>query len=181
MFYGKNKGCEFLHGQCVNTDIREFCDPKSFAYCSYSFQNKAFCRSNDDLSDGCSYLTPYGNSNCQDNSSTFKENSRGETWGLESRCVIGSVLEKKYPERQMDVSLCYKFKCADSKVIFYPNNGSEIICSSKGEKVLASGNYKVYLICPDPSEYCRDYYHECPNSCSFRGYCNDGTCVCRAG
>ena len=182
MFYGKDRGCEFLYGGCNSSVLREFCNPKEYSYCSYSYDNKGYCAS-DSLADGCNYVQPYKNADCQDAYSTsFREKLRGETWGPGSKCVIGSIMEKKYPSLNNEYSLCYKFTCTqDLKVIFYPQNGTEIVCSTKGEKITATGAYKGYLVCPDPKEYCRDYYQDCPNSCSFKGYCNNGVCTCRAG
>ncbi len=30
-------------------------------------------------------------------------------------------------------------------------------------------------------EFCKDFYRECPNSCTSKGYCVKGVCECRAG
>ena len=133
------------------------------------------------MSDGCAYPKSYSNSNCENPLDGNSQGPRGETYGIGSKCVIGNVMSRKY-KVGANTSMCYKYRCEGNSIIFLPNAGGEIVCDTPGAFVNATGPvYRGGIVCPEPAEYCRDYYPECPKSCSGKGYCFRGVCECRAG
>ena len=180
MFFGKNAGCDFVNKGCQGVTRREWCSRTEKVQCSFTFKAKAYC-GNDNFADGCSYATAYSNGKCDNPDNAPSQNVQGETYDASSRCVVGNLIEKRFAA-QSDNTLCMKYQCTtDGKIKFLPNLGGEILCSKEGERAQGTGTYSGSIRCPNPADFCQDFYPSCPNSCSSKGYCVRGKCECRAG
>ena len=181
MFHGKGKGCRFLHANC--SEFKEFCKMTDTGLCSLDYKGKAICV-NETVSETCPYLTHILNGNCtiQNNSLVRGVSNRGEKWGFNSGCVAASLRESNLENVDKVLSLCLEFYCTNIKeVVFLPLDGTSLVCSWEGQIVYSLGKFSGYVVCPNPFEYCKDYNINCPNYCSYRGSCRDGSCLCRAG
>jgi hypothetical protein len=180
MFFGQGAGCDFVNNGCKSTvPRREWCNPTQRNLCSFNYKFRSQCAS-ETFSDGCHYARGFSNGNCEV-ATNGQGDARGETYGVGSRCIIGSVMNKRFVP-QGESTLCYRYTCTvDRKIKFFPKAGGEVICSTAGQVVQVGGEYTGTITCPDPVAFCRDYYPSCPNSCTSKGYCVRGVCECRAG
>jgi hypothetical protein len=68
--------------------------------------------------------------------------------------------------------------------LFIQYNSEWLRCDSAGQKVYPSTavEYGYYLTCPDPIDFCNEFYYRCPLDCSGNGIClYNGQCQCFFG
>ena len=111
MYWGRNKGCDFLEKSCKGTvKYREFCEsPRSEGECSFDYASPSYCKDGT-FEDGCKTMFPYNrNGNileCTNSYHNFGDKIRFEYYGPLSSCVHSSVQLKASP---YVASLIYRF------------------------------------------------------------------------
>ena len=166
LYFGKNKGCEFLKGNC-DSKFLEFCENTNELGCSSDFQGKSTCQKTT-FSGNCKINKIKDNYSCR-RDYDFENTTQFEESGKYSRCY-------KVKENSESKSGCYKSKCKDNKVIV-TINGKDYDCTA-GNIIIKIGELNVF--CPDPAYFCSvTELDKCPNDCNGKGQClNNEKCFC---
>ena len=176
-------GCSFINEGCKSLSRREFCTADQTRMCSFNYKHKGYCEISQ-MANNCGFPSIYYNSSCEDSKNKPTNNRWGETFGTQSKCIMSTIIEKRYVALLNEYTMCYKYRCTpEGTIVFLPNGGGEIVCSKYKQFATVQGNsiYKGGIRCPDPADFCKDYYPSCPNMCSGKGFCFKGQCECRPG
>jgi len=206
-FWGKNKGCAFVNGLCVDkttfkANFDEFCSPLASKACTFHGRAGGYCGTTsptvsstlepdmnywnnntampDTFADNCPYIRPYSNIDCEDPADSKRAVLSAEVYGTGSKCFMGTL----YPTGTLTskTAFCLKYNCVKQSTGNYYLNvifGSvTAVCKAKGS-ISVSGYYGK-LDCPDPQEYCITIgVRYCKRGCFGRGSCNTSTGICQ--
>ena len=161
MFYGEKAGCQFLSKACTEGPLpgrRECCTSAQGAACTFHYDQKGYCDI-DGFTDKTEKVFAYENGDCAFQSNLMTTYG-GEVYGSESRCLIGNIVHVDFRWKTELVSLCYKYRCAGRNLIISLSSGAEINCTQGGKNVSVPNDsiYEGYIICPDPSSFCKFCY-----------------------
>jgi len=131
--WGKNRGCSFIQGDCINTlskksNFEEFCTPLLKRSCSWTKRSGSACGAfqlqidsnipsvinwwgnntvtQDPFSDNCPILLPYSNLDCEDSSNQKSATITAEFYGYGSKCFMATL----YPKGRLTSPFPYCFK-----------------------------------------------------------------------
>ena len=184
-YFGQGEGCNFLYQDCSASafNFNEFCKPNGPSRgCSASGRGGGICAS-DSRSDGCYYVYPMDDYDCDDSAST--DNARlpkQEVYGrgLGSKCFSGTLTTLT---KASQTSFCFKYTCVGSGLTsqVQVNVGTTTV-TCKSEGTMAVRGYNGVINCPDPLTFCNTAGKlYCPRNCMGRGTCVNNKCVCNAG
>ena len=74
--------------------------------------------------------------------------------------------------------------CDENNVLFVKYNDEWMRCDQAGQQIIPTTavEYGYYLTCPDPIDFCNEFYYRCPLDCSGNGIClYNGQCQCFFG
>lgn len=199
--WGKNAGCNFQTSVC-DTSFQEFNNATKQNLCSSEFDMKGstFTSSSDEYFDGCKIFRPiWPNDTINDGDCTNPHRSWGnqtiydeidETWGSDSRCFIASYQKYvKYPgnpELIFTQAECHRVNCEINDAGLWVLNvyfSNQVIqCPPEGGYKTLGIDIKGKIYCPVAADVCRTFENNvCPQNCSSRGRCKQGSCVCFPG
>jgi hypothetical protein len=209
-FWGKGKGCAFLDGTCVSSttkkaNFNEFCTTIGSYGCSFHGRAGGFCGNtglfsnaaldkdfnywgdnrvvNDNFADNCPYINAYSNVDCEDTNSAARAVIKGESYGIGSKCFMGTLYPTGGLSRQYQY--CLKYNCEKQTSgkyylrMYFGTNSA--VCTAAGNLKVAG--YSGTITCPDPQEYCTTVgIKYCKRGCLGRGTCgSDAKCKCFTG
>lgn len=108
------------------------------------------------LRDYCPALSAFVGGSCVDAANAPETNFRGETFGADSRCMLGTLLDDAYVNPDTLQSVCMQATCTSATVLSVTVAGvaSPQDCTSEGQQLTFPG-FTGYLECPDPAVLCR--------------------------
>jgi len=183
--YGKDQGCNFLLKSCSSSGVSSldgFCSGSSRG-CTSTGRGGGSC-SSDTRSDGCKFIHPSVNYDCDNNNGdNYARLPSAETYGrgANSKCFMGTLSSSSSSSSKS--SYCFRYSCSGSgsNAQLTVSVGSKSATCNKEGQVSVSG-YKGYLTCPDPVTFCSTIGKKvCPRNCMGRGTCVDGVCKCNSG
>jgi len=101
----------------------------------------------------------------------------GETYGSNSRCVVGTIIGSGYVEQNFG-GRCVQISCSSSSLTVMVGGAAVANCgaSEKGQtKTINSGSYKGRIKCPDYGKVCFNM------NCGAQGRWTGSTCRCNPG
>ena len=182
-WFGQGQGCDFLTKSCssANSLFDDFCTGSSRG-CTVQGRGGGSC-SSDTRSDGCKFVHPNVNYDCENPSATsYARLPSLQTFGrtANSKCFTGTLSTSSSATK---TSFCFKFNCtgSGSSTKLELTVGTKTITCSKEGTVSVSG-YKGSINCPDPLTFCSTVGKPaCPRNCMGRGSCVNGQCKCNSG
>jgi len=209
-FWGKGQGCAFLDGNCVSkttkkANFNEYCSTIGAYGCSFHGRSGGFCGNTglyssasldsdfnywgdnrvvtDNFADNCPYVNAYSNVDCEDVNSAARAVISGESYGVGSKCFMGTLYPSGGLSRQYQYCLQYKCEKQTSGKYFlrmYFGKNSAV-CTAAGQLKVAG--YAGSITCPDPQAYCTTVgVKYCKRGCLGRGTCgSDAKCKCYTG
>ena len=166
LYFGKDKGCDFLKGNC-DPKFEEFCENLNEIGCSNDFEGKSICEKTT-FSENCKINKIKNTYSCR-RDYDFEKTTSYEESGKNSRCF-------KVKQDSNLTSGCFKSKCEEKKLII-TINGKDYNCTDQNI-VIKIDEIKIY--CPDPKYFCKvTELNKCSNDCNGKGQClNNGDCFC---
>ena len=89
-----------------------------------------------------------------------------------------------YNSQQLRITKCLIPYCDENNVLFVKYNEEWMRCDYAGQQITpqTAVEYGFQLTCPDPADFCNEFYFRCPLDCSGNGICQyNGSCHCFFG
>jgi len=202
MFWGKDKGCDFLDKTCVKSDKTSrfpdhFCTPLQSEGCSLLNTGYGYCGHNkeetsdalpssenyfggniiviDKYVDNCPYFRKYANGDCEEPRDEPIRSPK-ESYGPGSSCFVADLFGTS-----QNYGYCFKKTCKN-KAVEVQIGDITVTCTKAGTVPIPGAGNGVTINCPDPVSYCQLVEKSyCPKGCMGRGTCVQNKCVCHSG
>ncbi|CAD8140109.1 unnamed protein product [Paramecium octaurelia] len=174
IYYGKNRGCDFIKKRCDDHQFTEFCQIENQKGCSFTNSGVGSCQKSK-LSGECKFFQVFEDYNCKDPSQMKLEQKIIQHFGYDSICVQGSLSNQK----MFSSFSCQKFHCdVDDNMILTVGKLS-VNCSLFDK--LQGDAYYGNITCPSNSKIICQNDNYCPNHCNEKGVCVNKECICTHG
>lgn len=179
LFFGRNKGCEFVKKNECHIYGKTCTELETEAFgCHYDYQFKTYCAKNTFMDD-CKFYTYADNFNmdCRRTKDTLTEKSKAikEFFGPFGRCFHTEITEESTKIRHA----CYKSYCNDLRQVVIEIGETEFTCATSGQILNLSPVLSGFITCPDLEDFCLHNEAKCPDDCNLNGRCHEnGVCYC---
>ncbi|KAL4432237.1 hypothetical protein ABPG74_020205 [Tetrahymena malaccensis] len=187
--WGLNQGCSFIQNTCLDPDIQfeefNYASNNRTFDCDVNGHGKAMLPNSETDLETCQSFEIQDTQYCTlVNVDPIKYT--GEQYSPLSKCIRSSFQKTTISNPFLSAygnTRCFKTICLnDGTLQITTLSGQQFICKYPGQMIqIFDEENQGYISCPTRFQsYC--YFKKfCPNSCSQKGFCIDGVCICIDG
>ncbi|EAR92183.2 intracellular protein transporter USO, putative (macronuclear) [Tetrahymena thermophila SB210] len=187
--WGLNQGCSFIQNTCLDPSIQfeefNYASNNRTFDCDVNGHGKAMLPSKETDLETCQSFEIQDTQYCT-LTNVDPIQYTGEQYSPLSKCIRSSYQKSTISNPFLSAygnTRCYKTICLnDGTLQISTITGQQYICKYPGQMIqISNEENQGYIQCPTRFQpYCF-FKKFCPNSCSQKGFCIDGVCICIDG